>query len=294
MPIELTSFKDFDTATIGFSEPYTIYPHDNGGDGNNSSHYSSYQKVFIQKLDPSKTQPSDLILSSPSRLMCLGIQEKKDRETGRVIGYQIPIILWNRKGASEQEKEFTTTLQNIVECCEGYVQSQYDHENPRLNLISWRQRTTPSAYAENGGASAEALSSAKTEEEYPVLYVKLITNRQNERIMTLFINEDTNEEIDPSELFYKRFLLTAAIKFETMYIGKNLSLQVKLYEVLVKFIEPKKKNVYQPSSLLRPSVKIEKRRKKTSGAVAQAVVPDDKKIQTTNRFEVLKDDELED
>ena len=126
-----------------------------------------------------------------------------------------------------------------MEKCQDHIHQHYDADPSKLSLLSWRNQ-------ENG-------------EEYPVLYVKLITNRKTNRIMTLFINEDTNEEIDPAELINKRCLLTAAVKIENMYVGDNVSLQIKLYEVLVKFIDKKKKNYFKPTSLLRPKTFIPKK-----------------------------------
>jgi hypothetical protein len=58
----------------------------------------------------------------------------------------------------------------------------------------------------------------------------------------------------------KKCLVTLAIKFENLYVGNNVSLQVKLFEVLVKFLEKKKKNFYRPQSLLRPSTAIKHRK----------------------------------
>lgn len=230
MPVALTSFQEFNADQIHFSDPYTIYPHDDS--------YAAYQKIYIQ-IGNHPHRLDDLILNTPPHLMSFGIQEKKVRQTSDVTGYQIPIILWNKKGATDDEKQFTKTLQSIVERCQGHINEHYDADPSKLSLLSWRNQ-------ENG-------------EEYPVLYVKLITNRKTNRIMTLFINEDTNEEIDPAELINKRCLLTAAIKIENMYVGDNVSLQIKLYEVLVKFIDKKKKNYYKPTSLLRPKTFIPKK-----------------------------------
>lgn len=233
MPVALTPFQEFSTDQIHFSDPYTIYPHDES--------YAAYQKIYIQTAEngDQSQRLGDLILNTPPHLMSFGIQEKKDRTTSDVTGYQIPIILWNKKGATDDEKSFTKTLQAIVEKCQDHIHQHYDADPSKLSLLSWRNQ-------ENG-------------EEYPVLYVKLITNRKTNRIMTLFINEDTNEEIDPAELINKRCLLTAAVKIENMYVGDNVSLQIKLYEVLVKFIDKKKKNFYKPTSLLRPKTFIPKK-----------------------------------
>lgn len=259
--VALTSFQDLDTNNVHFSEPYTIYPQDET--------YSAYQKVYLQVGD-NPNRLTDLILNTPSHLMSFGIQEKHNRHTGEVIGYQIPIILWNKKGASEEEKQFINTLQSLVRRCQNHIQDHYNANADKLTLLSWRNQ-------ENG-------------DEYPVLYVKLITNRKTNRIMTLFINEDTNEEIDPLDLVNKRCLITAAIKVENLYIGDNVSLQLKLYEVLVKFIDKKKKNYYRPSSLLRPKTFIAKK-PSFSNSKPSAVIPPEPSLFTKNPYDVLTEEE---
>lgn len=274
MPVALTSFQEFNTDQIHFSDPYTIYPHDET--------YSAYHKIYIQVGDHPQ-RLSDLILNTPPHLMSFGIQEKKDRTTSDVTGYQIPIILWNKKGATEDEKNFTDTLKSIVEKCQEHIHNHYDADPSKLSLLSWRSQ-------ENG-------------EEYPVIYVKLITNRKTNRIMTLFINEDTNEEIDPMELINKRCLLTAAIKIENMYVGDNVSLQIKLYEVLVKFIDKKKRNYYKPTSLLRPKSFIPKKQSANKSSTtetegeADAVGESVETPSSNNMYEVLEtthdDEEVE-
>jgi hypothetical protein len=231
-PVSLIPFQDFDPRRINFSNPYTIHPRDDT--------MTPYQKVYIQVDNDANNQSSDLIINTPQHLMSFGIQEKKDKQTQQVISYQVPLILWNKKGATQDEKQFTNTLMAVGQQCQDFIHDHYDVNPDKLNLLSWRSQ-------ENG-------------QEYPMLYVKLITNRKTNRIMTLFINEDTNEEIDPHDLINKRCLMTAAIKIENLYVGDNISLQIKLYEVLVKFIDRRKRNVYQPVSLLRPHADIQKKK----------------------------------
>ena len=262
----LTSFHEFDADRLFFSEPYTIYPTDES--------YTAYQKVYLQVGDhPDRL--SDLILNTPPHLMSFGVQEKKDRRTGEVTGYQVPVILWNKKGATEEEKQFTSALQVITEKCKQHIHDNYNADAKKLNILSWRSQ-------ENG-------------EDYPVLYVKLITNRKTNRIMTLFINEETNEEIDPMELINKRCLLTAALKIENMYVGDNVSVQVKLYEVLVKFIDKKKKNFYRPTSLLRPKTFISKKPSQTGEGEGEGeeAAPTTTAVPHNNPYTALQEEEEE-
>lgn len=84
--------------------------------------------------------------------------------------------------------------------------------------------------------------------------------------------------------------MTVAIKIENLYIGENASLQVKLYEVLVKFLEKKKKNYYRPHSLLRPTTSIKQRRPQNS---EEKEAEPATSIASSNPYEVLQEEEEE-
>jgi len=229
MPVALTDYRQFDADRICFSDPIPIYPQQG----------EPYHKVDIGVIDP-EDRRQDLILNTPPRLLSFGVQERREG------GYQMPIILTNRKGATEDQKHFVELLESIVSRCRDYIKDHFpgvDFE--KLRLLSWK----------NG---------QDQQKDIPMVYLKLITNRRSNRILTLFINEDHNQEMDPLEILNQRCLITAAFKFESLYIGQNVSLHVKLYEALIHPIEKRQRITPYPStSLLRPKKPIVKETKKT-------------------------------
>ena len=48
--------------------------------------------------------------------------------------------------------------------------------------------------------------------------------------MTLFINPSNDQEIDPLELIGKFGFAKSAVKFESIFIGNKISLQIKVHE----------------------------------------------------------------
>ena len=81
----------------------------------------------------------------------------------------------------------------------------------------------------------------------PTLYSKLIESPKH-GILTTFFDSETDEEIDPLTLKGHCFVIPA-IRIESIFIGNKISLQVKLYEAVVRTIDKGKK------SLLRPNAK---------------------------------------
>jgi hypothetical protein len=61
-------------------------------------------------------------------------------------------------------------------------------------------------------------------------------NKKSDLITTPFCDENGND-IDPLSILGKRCYATAAIKFEGIFIGARISLQVKVYEAQIKLID---------------------------------------------------------
>ena len=70
----------------------------------------------------------------------------------------------------------------------------------------------------------------------PTLYAKVMQNKKSDMITTPFCDENGND-IDPLSILGKRCYATAAIKFEGIFIGARISLQVKVYEAQIKLID---------------------------------------------------------
>jgi hypothetical protein len=73
-------------------------------------------------------------------------------------------------------------------------------------------------------------------------------NKKENKINTIFVDEETNCEIDPFSLLNKPCSVTAAIKFESIFIGNKISLQVKLYEVVVRQINNSMRGLLRPNA----------------------------------------------
>lgn len=154
-----------------------------------------------------------------------------------VTGYTMPLCMFNKNGPSESEKQFVDTFNRIVEKCKDHIidnkdaLDQYSLERSELKKIcnSLYYKRDP----KNKAKIMEGVG--------PTLYAKLIFNKKKNQIESTFFDAKTGREVDPLDLVDKHCYAKAVIKFESIFIGNKISLQVKLYDCGVKMIESGRK-----------------------------------------------------
>lgn len=209
---QLTSASGYDTKRMIFSDSQA-------GSIPNSVPAINYKRITISTRNEDGTT-GDLIFPT-SKLFSFGVSENTNVETGKVNGYVMPLCLWNRDGATKDEKAWSDTFDNIVDHCKDHLIAnreeieKYDldlHELKKFNPLYWKKEK---------GKVVDGTG--------PTLYAKLIVSKKQNKIVSMFYNED-GEEVDPLTLLGKYCYAKAAIKIESIFIGNKISLQVKLYE----------------------------------------------------------------
>ena len=153
--------------------------------------------------------------------------------------YTLPLYMFSQEGSTEDQRKWVSSFDNIVEKCKDHLQSN-NIGNPisRSNIDScmWQRDKKEAAKG-------------------PILYVKVET-RKNPYTSRFFETKDIEDNsIDPQELLVMDegpCFVKAVVKFESIFIGNKISLQVKLYEALfqrnsMKFVRLLQK---QPQELL--------------------------------------------
>lgn len=231
--LQLTDYKTFNAEEIIFSKPEI---------GNIPGQKINFKRIRIGARYPDGNI-GDLIISTPPHLMSFGLQETRDLATNQINGYSVPLCLWNRNGPSEEETQFTDAFNRICDHIKKYLLDhkedieKYDLDSADLkkfNPLFWKMEK--GKIVENKG---------------PMLYSKVIWNKRNNRITTIFVDEDTNQEIDPMDILNKQCYITAAIKIESVFIGNKISLQVKLFEVVFKLKETSIRGLLRPDAIKR-------------------------------------------
>jgi hypothetical protein len=214
---QLTNATNYDVKRIVFSEPQA---------GSVPNTPIQFRRINIATLNKDGSI-GDLILPT-ERVFSFGTSENKNPETQKVNGHVLPLCLWGRNGATEAEKAWTDTFDKIIEHCKKYLIDNKEE----LGLYELEptdlKKFNPLYWKRDKGKIVEGTG--------PTLYAKLIASKKHDKIMSMFFNID-GDSIDPLSLIGKYCYVKGAIKFESIFIGNKISLQVKLYEAEVETMD---------------------------------------------------------
>lgn len=224
---QLSTPKEFNIDNVIFSKPET-------GTIPGSVPKLTFKRIKINTKNPDGSV-GDLIFETPADLFSFGLQENRNLETGNVNGYVLPICLWNKNGPTEEEKCFTSVIDKVVDRCKDHlIANKEEIEKYNLEMADLKG-LNPLYWKKDKGKVVEGKG--------PVLYIKTLMSKKNEKISTVFINQETNEEMDPFDVLNKYCFVRGAVKVESLFIGKAISIQLKLYEVLVRQVDSERKTL---------------------------------------------------
>lgn len=232
---QLCAFESFRPEKMMFSKPES-------GSISGSIPKIQFKRVRINIRNPDNTV-GDFILSTPPNLLCYGLQENIDMATGSVSGYVFPICLWGRQGPTPEESLFVDQFNAMVEMCKKHLVENRDsiekydlemNDLKKLNPLYWKM---------DKGKVVEGRG--------PMLYAKVLMNKKEDKIGTIFIDDQTNVMINGLDLLNKRCTVTCALKIESIFIGNKISLQIKLFESVVNVVDTSLKTFLRPISTLR-------------------------------------------
>lgn len=230
---QLSDYTNFNPETVCFSKPEV---------GNIPGQKISFKRVRMACKYPTGGM-GDLIFSTPDKLHSFGLQESRDMATNKLNGYVLPLCLWSRNGPTEDEKKFTDMFNMVTDHCKKYL-VEHKEEIEKYDLdYSDLKKLNPLFFKMDKGKIVEGRG--------PMLYCKVLLNKKQNKINTIFVDEETNREIDPFTMLNKPCNVTAAIKFESIFIGNKVSLQVKLYEVVVRQIDNSIRGLLRPNAFKR-------------------------------------------
>lgn len=264
---QLTDFKNLVVDNIIFSETF-------------SGKYSKYIPIGYSNSENEDDDICQLILNTPPNLYTNGIREMLDRSKSDVVGYNMMINMWNRRGPTEDEKLFTDKLEEILQCIKNFLMSIKDELQIEESLIEKMNILT--IYGDD---------------QNPRLFCKLMINNRSKKILSSFYNEETNTIMDPLQLLQQPQngtekkknqtggLVTSALKLENINITPHrISVEIRVIECLYNKIKQQKDrtSLLKPEvSFTHPVVKKEKKRKEVMNPYT-----------TTNTFAALEVEEL--
>ena len=274
MNTQLTTASGYDTSRMIFQDPVP-------GSIPESKPAITYKRIPIETVyDDGSTGP---LIISTEECYSYGIGENTNIETGKTNGFVIPLVLYSRNGATQLEKAFVETVNNIIDKCKEYLIENKD----QLDLYDLEpadlKKLNPIYQKKEKGKVVEGSS--------PTLYAKLIVSKkQGEKIVTVFFHAETGEAINPLDFLGKHCRAIAAIKFESIFIGggNKISVQIKAYECQLTPIETGFKSVLQKRPVSNSRVQNETNSKPSN---PMALLDDDDDAGSLIGIDEKKDDD---
>ena len=191
-----------------------------------------YKRIPIQIKYPNGKKGA-LVLESPV-LFSFGVNEKKNQETKKLVGYSIPVCLWSRDSApNPKELSFFETLNNVVLMCQKHLENEFGPD-----LAS--SLSSPFYYKQIEYTDKKGRMKTKTNDSSsPVLYTKLIYSEKSKKILSLFKGKG-GKDINPFKYINQYCNVKLALIIEGIFISKTVtSLQMKVHECYIKPLKPR-------------------------------------------------------
>lgn len=214
---QLTSAFGFDVNNIRFRKPV---------DGSILNDTVKFKRIAIGTRNPDGTLGELVIPTLP--VYSFGLSENVNPQTSKTDGYSLSLCLYSKDNPTDEQKKWVETFNAIVDHIKQYLLDHKDDiEKYELEPADLK-KFNPLYYKKDKGKIVEGTG--------PTLYAKVMQNKKNDLITTPFCDEN-GRDIDPLSILGKRCYATAAIKFEGIFIGARISLQVKVYEAKIKLID---------------------------------------------------------
>ena len=174
-----------------------------------------------------------MVIETPI-LFSFGVNEKKNQETGKLVGYSIPVCLWSKDSEpNTQEKAFFDAINNVVAMCRLHLESEYG-----ADLAS--SMSSPFYYKQVEYTDKKGKKKTKIDPlAAPVLYAKLIYSEKSKKILSLFKTKG-NKDFNPFKYIDQYCNVKMALIIEEIFISKTVtSLQIKVHECYIKPLKPR-------------------------------------------------------
>jgi len=214
----------------------------------------TFKRINIQTRNPDGSV-GELILPT-EKVFSFGVCENTNMDTGKVNGYVLPLCLYNKDCPTSAEKEFVITFNNIVDRIKNHLiehRESFDQEDLDERDL---KKLNPLYYKKEKGKIIDKAG--------PTLYAKLIMSKKLNKITTMFYDPHTDQEIDPLELIGKFGFAKTAIKFESIFIGSKICLQIKVHECEFEIQQTGLKRLLSTRPVSKPEVVIQSHSKQES------------------------------
>ena len=191
-----------------------------------------YKRIPIEIKYPNGKKGA-LVVETPL-LFSFGVNEKKNQETNKLVGYSIPVCLWAKDSEpNTKEKAFFDVINNVTTLSQQHLENEYG-----ADLAS--TLSSPFYYKQIEYTDKKGKKKTKIDESSaPVLYAKLIYSEKSKKILSLFKSKG-GKDLNPFKYIDQYCNVKMALIIEGIFISKTVtSLQIKVHECYVKPLKPR-------------------------------------------------------
>ena len=191
-----------------------------------------YKRIPIE-IKYTNGKKGALVLESPV-LFSFGVNEKKNQETNKLVGYSIPVCLWAKDNEpNTKEKAFFDVINDVTTLSQQQLENEYG-----ADLAS----TLSSPFYFKQEEFTDKKGKKKTRIDHSsalVLYAKLIYSEKSKKILSLFKTKG-KKDLNPFKYINQYCNVKMALIIEGIFISKTVtSLQIKVHECYVKPLKPR-------------------------------------------------------
>ena len=191
-----------------------------------------YKRIPIEVRYPNGKKGA-LVIETPL-LFSFGVNEKKNQETNKLVGYSIPVCLWAKDSEpNTKEKAFFDVINNVTTLSQQHLENEYgaDLASTLSSPFYFKQEE----YTDKKGKKKTRIDNSSA----PVLYAKLIYSEKSKKILSLFKGKG-GRDLNPFKYINQYCNVKLALIIEGIFISKTVtSLQIKVHECYVKPLKPR-------------------------------------------------------
>ena len=221
--MQLTSIQDLTSQGIIFKEAKEYKVKDSK---------IKYKRIPIEIVYPDGNK-GPLVVETPF-FFSFGVNEKKDQNTNKLIGYSIPVCLWEKDSSPNlKEEQFYQFICKIKEICQQHLEEEYgsDVASSLSDPLYYKQIE----YTDKKGRKKTKKDSSAA----PILYAKLIYSEKLKKILSLFSGKG-KKKVNPFNYLNQYCNVKMALVIEGIFISKTVtSLQIKVHECYIKELKPR-------------------------------------------------------
>ena len=191
-----------------------------------------YKRIPIEVKYPNGKKGA-LVVETPL-LFSFGVNEKKNQETNKLVGYSMPVCLWAKDSEpNNKEKAFFDVINNVTTFSQQHLENEYGAD--LASTLSSPFYFKQIEYTDKKGKK----KTKKDESSAPVLYAKLIYSEKPKKILSLFKGK-VSKNLNPFKYINQYCNVKMALIIEGIFISKTVtSLQIKVNECYVKPLKPR-------------------------------------------------------